>query len=375
MDGPINGGMLYHEVHESKLCAVHCVNTVLQGPFFSEFDFAALAFDLDRTERQMMIQSSAISRGLAVLATSRRVCRRRLPEIGASEALSRHRCSSHPKPSSLFPLDLSAAFIKPNFRILQRSFLIHLQLDKWGMFSLQIVVPRQMILRERNITEHVKSISHRFQDGIKAFSDSPIIGEIRGNGLILGTEFTDNKSPNASEELPRAELNFNNQDIQRCPFFRNINIPTNFSLLSPVNFPMPAKLQMRRQELTQTTPDQPVDDEAVYYKVAGECPKECVYSLRSLWRKKRKYVDPDASASQQQNSDPLLIRDGSETEYNNSVSDPLLIKNGSETESNNSVSDPLLIRDGSETELLYSVFDPSLISNESETECNYNCTL
>ncbi|XP_051127471.1 ataxin-3 homolog [Andrographis paniculata] len=49
-----NGGMLYHEVQESKLCAVHCVNTVLQGPFFSEFDLAALASDLDRTERQMM---------------------------------------------------------------------------------------------------------------------------------------------------------------------------------------------------------------------------------------------------------------------------------------------------------------------------------
>ncbi|KAK9114530.1 hypothetical protein Syun_021327 [Stephania yunnanensis] len=29
-----------------------------------------------------------------------------------------------------------------------------------------------------------------------------------------------------------------------------------------------AKLQRRRQELTRTTPDQPVDDEAVYYKVA-----------------------------------------------------------------------------------------------------------
>ncbi|KAK9098872.1 hypothetical protein Syun_025917 [Stephania yunnanensis] len=57
-------------------------------------------------------------------------------------------------------------------------------------------------------------------------------------------------------------------------------------------------LQMRRQELTQTTTDQPVDDEAVYYKVAGDCPKGCVYSLRSLWRKKRKYVDPDASTSQ-----------------------------------------------------------------------------
>lgn len=56
MEGASNGGMLYHEVQESKLCAVHCVNTVLQGPFFSEFDLAALASDLDRTERQMMLE-------------------------------------------------------------------------------------------------------------------------------------------------------------------------------------------------------------------------------------------------------------------------------------------------------------------------------
>ncbi|CAN1853533.1 Ataxin-3 homolog [Linum perenne] len=54
MDGASNGGMLYHEVQESKLCAVHCVNTVLQGPFFSEFDLAALASDLDTRERQVM---------------------------------------------------------------------------------------------------------------------------------------------------------------------------------------------------------------------------------------------------------------------------------------------------------------------------------
>ncbi|KAK9121087.1 hypothetical protein Syun_018704 [Stephania yunnanensis] len=58
------------------------------------------------------------------------------------------------------------------------------------------------------------------------------------------------------------------------------------------------KHQRRRKELTQTTPDQPLDDEAVYYKVAGDCPKGCVYSLRSLWRKKRRYVDPNASTSQ-----------------------------------------------------------------------------
>ncbi|CAA7389848.1 unnamed protein product [Spirodela intermedia] len=56
-----NGGLLYHEVQESKLCAVHCVNTVLQGPFFSELDLAALASDLDRGERQMMMMETDAS--------------------------------------------------------------------------------------------------------------------------------------------------------------------------------------------------------------------------------------------------------------------------------------------------------------------------
>ena len=68
MEGPINGGMLYHEVQESKLCAVHCVNTVLQGPFFSEFDLAALASDLDRREHQMMLEGPAASGGDAFLS-------------------------------------------------------------------------------------------------------------------------------------------------------------------------------------------------------------------------------------------------------------------------------------------------------------------
>lgn len=61
MDGASNGGMLYHEVQESKLCAVHCVNTVLQGPFFSEFDLAALASDLDCKERQVMLPALSSS--------------------------------------------------------------------------------------------------------------------------------------------------------------------------------------------------------------------------------------------------------------------------------------------------------------------------
>ncbi|GER55830.1 ataxin-3-like protein [Striga asiatica] len=52
------GIILYHEVQESKLCALHCVNAVLQGPFFSEFDLAAMAAELDRAERQVMLAAS-----------------------------------------------------------------------------------------------------------------------------------------------------------------------------------------------------------------------------------------------------------------------------------------------------------------------------
>ncbi|KAH0879898.1 hypothetical protein HID58_067292, partial [Brassica napus] len=66
--------------------------------------------------------------------------------------------------------------------------------------KIQAVVKKYDILfiaDERNIPEHVAKVSPRFQDGLKAFAkSSPIIGEIRGTGLILGTEFTDNKSPN-----------------------------------------------------------------------------------------------------------------------------------------------------------------------------------
>ncbi|KAL2906865.1 Gamma aminobutyrate transaminase 1 mitochondrial [Bienertia sinuspersici] len=49
---------------------------------------------------------------------------------------------------------------------------------------------------EKNIVERVRNIAPKFQDGMRIYADSPIIGEIRGTGLIMGTEFTDNKSPN-----------------------------------------------------------------------------------------------------------------------------------------------------------------------------------
>ncbi|KAK9169533.1 hypothetical protein Syun_001673 [Stephania yunnanensis] len=51
-----------------------------------------------------------------------------------------------------------------------------------------------------------------------------------------------------------------------------------------------AQFQSRRLEPTQGTPDQSVDDAAVYYDVVGDYPKGCVYSLKSLGRKKKRYA-------------------------------------------------------------------------------------
>ncbi|XP_027362413.1 gamma aminobutyrate transaminase 1, mitochondrial [Abrus precatorius] len=99
-------------------------------------------------------------------------------------------------------LPIGAVLVSPEV-----SEVIHSQSSKLGSFShgftysghpaaCAVAIEALKIYKERNIVDHVNKISPRFQDGIKAFSDSPIIGEIRGNGLILGTEFTDNKSPN-----------------------------------------------------------------------------------------------------------------------------------------------------------------------------------
>ncbi|KAL6659300.1 hypothetical protein ACP70R_003340 [Stipagrostis hirtigluma subsp. patula] len=85
--------------------------------------------------------------------------------------------------------------------------VIYSQSNKLGSFahgftysghpvSCAVAIETLKIYKERNIIEHVNKIAPRFQEGIKAFSGSPIVGEIRGLGLILGTEFVDNKSPN-----------------------------------------------------------------------------------------------------------------------------------------------------------------------------------
>ncbi|GBG67737.1 hypothetical protein CBR_g865 [Chara braunii] len=49
--------LLYHEPQVSRLCGVHCLNTLLQGPYFTEVDLAAMAEELDRREREVMMES------------------------------------------------------------------------------------------------------------------------------------------------------------------------------------------------------------------------------------------------------------------------------------------------------------------------------
>eukprot|EP00879_Flechtneria_rotunda_P011637 GHRR01012156.1.p1 GENE.GHRR01012156.1~~GHRR01012156.1.p1 ORF type:complete len:518 (+),score=186.72 GHRR01012156.1:322-1875(+) len=51
--------LLYHEKQVAALCGVHCINTLLQGPYFSELDLAQIGYELDQLERQMLDDAAA----------------------------------------------------------------------------------------------------------------------------------------------------------------------------------------------------------------------------------------------------------------------------------------------------------------------------
>ncbi|KAF3634967.1 Gamma-aminobutyrate transaminase 1, mitochondrial [Capsicum annuum] len=99
-------------------------------------------------------------------------------------------------------MPIGAVLVSPEI-----SDVIYSQSNKLGSFShgftysghpvaCAVALEALKIYKEDNMVEKVKKISPKFQEGLKAFSDSPIVGEIRGTGLILATEFVDNKSPN-----------------------------------------------------------------------------------------------------------------------------------------------------------------------------------
>ncbi|MFQ5972417.1 MAG: aminotransferase [Alphaproteobacteria bacterium] len=77
--------------------------------------------------------------------------------------------------------------------------------DKYGVFGhgytysghpVAAAVAREAlrIYRERDMAGHVRAIAPRFQDGLRAFADHPIVGEVRGRGLIAGVELVADKA-------------------------------------------------------------------------------------------------------------------------------------------------------------------------------------
>eukprot|EP00933_Yihiella_yeosuensis_P062449 TRINITY_DN65406_c0_g1_i1.p1 TRINITY_DN65406_c0_g1~~TRINITY_DN65406_c0_g1_i1.p1 ORF type:complete len:355 (+),score=105.09 TRINITY_DN65406_c0_g1_i1:75-1139(+) len=51
---PYGPGGIYHEKQIGSLCALHCVNNLLQGPMFDEWNFRQVAQELDREEARLM---------------------------------------------------------------------------------------------------------------------------------------------------------------------------------------------------------------------------------------------------------------------------------------------------------------------------------
>ena len=45
---------------EGQLCAQHCLNALLQGPFYTAVDLASLAQQLDDEERQQMAEGQGV---------------------------------------------------------------------------------------------------------------------------------------------------------------------------------------------------------------------------------------------------------------------------------------------------------------------------
>ncbi len=51
--------MVFHEQQAAALCGRHAVNNLLQGPYVTEVDLAAIAEELDAAERQLMLANGA----------------------------------------------------------------------------------------------------------------------------------------------------------------------------------------------------------------------------------------------------------------------------------------------------------------------------
>jgi len=59
---------LYHERQEAALCGQHCLNNLLQGPFFTTGDLADIAAALDHQERRLMMEAGMTDEARAFMS-------------------------------------------------------------------------------------------------------------------------------------------------------------------------------------------------------------------------------------------------------------------------------------------------------------------
>ena len=64
--------------------------------------------------------------------------------------------------------------------------------------SAAVAVETLKIYEERDTVGHVRSVMGRFQDGLRAFADHPLVGEVRGVGLVAGVEMVRDKATKES---------------------------------------------------------------------------------------------------------------------------------------------------------------------------------
>jgi 4-aminobutyrate--pyruvate transaminase len=57
------------------------------------------------------------------------------------------------------------------------------------------------IYEERNIIEHVRAVAPLLQDGLRRFGDHPLVGEVRGIGLVGAVELVRDKATKQPFEL------------------------------------------------------------------------------------------------------------------------------------------------------------------------------
>jgi 4-aminobutyrate--pyruvate transaminase len=70
--------------------------------------------------------------------------------------------------------------------------------------SAAVALRTLQIYEERKLYEHVRKVSPRFQQRLRAFADHPLVGEARGVGLVGACELVQNKSTKAAFDAKRA---------------------------------------------------------------------------------------------------------------------------------------------------------------------------